>query len=56
MPIQHKIILLKSSGDVNLTIDELKDHLTDGNADGIMKRMTSYSSNITRSDAYWFEF
>lgn len=44
---------MKYLGDANLTIQQLKDHLKEGNADQIMKRMTAYSSNITGSDSYW---
>ena len=51
---QSKIYLKQNLGDASLTISELKQHLTNGNGDSIMKRMTAYSSNITGSDSYWY--
>ncbi len=34
---------------------ELKEHLTNGKSEQIMKRMTAYSANITGSDSYWYK-
>ena len=50
---QSKIYLKQNLGDASLTINELKQHLNNGNGDSIMKRMTAYSANITGSDSYW---
>jgi hypothetical protein len=43
-----------SLGDANLTVKELKDGLTNGNGEMIMKRMSAYSANITGSNSYWY--
>ncbi len=50
---QSKVYLNQNPGDANLTISDLKQAIYNGDANGIMKRMSAYSSNITGSDAYW---
>jgi len=39
--------------DANLTIEQLKRLMTNGDSTGFMKKMSSYAANITGSDAYW---
>jgi hypothetical protein len=43
-----------SLGNANLTVKELKDGLTNGNGEMVMKRMSAYSANITGSNSYWY--
>ena len=52
---QSKIYLDKCSGDANLSINDLKAMLrvSDDSASNLMKRMCTYSANITGSDAFW---
>jgi len=48
------LINTPSLGDANLTVKELKDGLTNGNGEMIMKRMSAYSANIIGSNSYWY--
>jgi hypothetical protein len=50
---QSKVYLNQNVGDANLTIQELKQAIYNGDANRIMKRMSAYSSNVTGSDSYW---
>jgi hypothetical protein len=52
---QCKVYLKQNPGDGNLTINELKNLVTSGECQNILKRMTAYSSNITGSNSYWFK-
>ena len=43
----------QSPGDTNLTIHELKQGISIGDCNGIIKRMSAYAANINGSDSYW---
>ncbi len=50
---QCKIYMQQQKEDANLTIEQLKRLMTNGDSTGFMKKMSSYAANITGSDAYW---
>ena len=52
---QAKVYLKNNNHDANMSIKELKESMSNGDSENIMRRMSSYSSNITGSDSYWYK-
>lgn len=52
---QSKVYLKQNNEDASLTIQELKEIISknDSELNGMIKRMSAYSANITGSDAFW---
>ncbi len=53
---QSKVYLKQNNNDAALTIQELKEIIdkNESKLEGIIKRMSAYSANITGSDAFWY--
>ncbi|CAF1006740.1 unnamed protein product [Brachionus calyciflorus] len=49
---QCKVYLKHNIHDANLTIKDLKELINNGQSDTLMKKMSTYASNFTGSDAY----
>jgi hypothetical protein len=52
---QAKVYIKQNPRDANMTIQELKNMISSGESDSLMKRLSSYSANVTGSDSYWFK-
>ena len=50
---QCKVFMKHNPQEANLSIKELKQLISNGDSLIFMKKLSSYSSNITGSDAYW---
>jgi hypothetical protein len=47
---QAKVYIKQNPRDAHMTIQELKNMISSGESDSLMKRLSSYSANVTGSD------
>ena len=52
---QSKVYLNQNPNDKNLTIGQLKSMIGTNDSEELIKRMSSYCSNVTGSDSYWYK-